>query len=1410
MPSRLTMGSLVDAIGNEQDKEATSSSSSNPQREKTQYESASLWSKAFFLWPYPLLGLGKQRTITEDDLPDILQDETSARNLEYMEMLWKKAQDSAGQRQKQRRTRTKRKKNHQDSKEGAIPISSITPANLNLHRVLVVDFLKDLWFIQVAHAVGLVARVGQAMALGLLIEYFSESTSSTSSISPDRREGHLWAFVLVMCGVVILFEHHHVFMYTWRKGMQYKTAAVAAIYAKSLRLSSIGGIDAAPSGKIMNLASNDVERFNMACLFGSYLLWGPIYAVVVLILGLVLIGPAFAAGYAFLLLFVPLQFYLSHRFATLRSKIARITDSRVNLVSQAVAGARVMKMSGWEPQFKERIEQVRHLESNKIQQANRLRALNEGIYFCSSVVMSVVIFTVHVAIGGVLTPRNVFTTMTLINVVQFELMKHFSLAVMALSECHVSVTRLQHFLATPEPPLQKALTGASGHYASGKNGNSDQQPLFVMKNVTCYWDLSALTSSKQSEYTDAADVEAASNTSGDAPASLSSDYGHTIAVADINLKLLPGELCCVIGAVGSGKSALLEAMTGELPHASGEIIRRNNTLAYSSQEPFLMDGTIRENITFGLPFREEWYHEILQACGLHIDLQQFRNGDDTIVGDRGVQCSGGQRARIGLARTLYRNAQVILLDDPLSAVDTKVGKLIFYSAIMDLCVNRGKCVVLATHQHQFIGDARCILLKQGGRIVCDGSYEECVAASNGTITSALRQSTNASTKDLPGLAGDNGKKQEATVEKIDAQKLVQQVVDDKEDNNEDGAFEDDALAHKEQKSTGIVKLSTFMNYLNAMGGIWVGVFVLCLFAAAQVMVLVTITMQGDWAELPPEEQNTPRLLALILGLGASVVLLSLLRSIFGFYITIRASRKLHDSMMAAVLRAKIEFFDTNPLGRILNRFSADVGIVDDLLPQTIFDFVVCAFMVLGGIATTAVVLPFILVLFPPMIVYFVYVRKTFLATSRELKRIEGVARSPICAMLGESLQGVATMRANDSLAYFRLKFEKAQNDFSRAYWSFLASSRWLGFRMDFIMTLLLAVASFLAVVVNEYGWLQINSSLLGLALMLIIQLSALFQWCVRQSAEVVNYMVSVERIVDFSCLPAEADLVTAEDAKHPNWPQHGSVECQDLVVRYRAALPPSLKGASFQVQSGQRIGVVGRTGAGKSTLAQALFRLLEAESGSITIDGVDIAKLGLHKLRTQMSVIPQSPILFDGCSIRENLDPFGKYDDGEVWEALGSVQMESTIRDNLSGGLNSIVAEGGSNFSVGQRQLLCLARAILRKNQILILDEPTANVDSQTDKLLQQAIQKSFGFATILAIAHRLDTVIDYDNILVLGAGQVLEFGSPTDLLDKTDGVFASMVRDTGELMSAELKRMASEAAAVSRENNPHHHLKNE
>merc|ERR1712176_789865 len=704
--------------------------------------------------------------------------------------------------------------------------------------------------------------------------------------------------------------------------------------------------------------------------------------------------------------------------------------------------------------------------------------------------------------------------------------------------------------------------------------------------------------------------------------------------------------------------------------------------------------------------------------------------------------------------------------------DTKVGRLIFYSAIINIAVKRGKCVVLATHQHQYIRDSRCILMSKG-KIVHIGSFTDCVKVGKGKLHFVVNNT------EFIEETGDN-----KYLEKVEDSKNKFSHVMSKNEKQSKSSKVTKTIRENDQeevKMIGIVNKTTFFNYAKLMGSVWIAVVLLCLFAISQATVLVCIAAIGRWSETEDQESNPIQYF--VFGLGSFAIFFAFLKSLLSFKVALRASKRLHDLMTKAVLRAKIEFFDTNPIGRILNRFSADVGSNDDRLPETLFDALECSFLVLGGILSAMVALPYILLILPPLIWYFVQVRGIFVKTSRELKRIEGLARSPIYAMVSESLSGVATIRANSLIEYFQKKFETCHDAHSRSVWAFLASSRWLGFRMDFMMFVYIFVGCFLSVTLSD----QVDPVIFGLALSMLIQLGSFFQWSVRQSAEVVNLFVSVERLLEYSKLSSEAPLETEIDKKLMDWPKTGSVDVRNVQVRYRSTLPLSLKGVSFCIKGGQHVGIVGRTGSGKSTLVQALFRVLESENGSIIIDGVDISTMGLHKLRKQMSVINQTPVLFSGNTIRENLDPFKFFSDDDISEALCDVQMLEAVNE-LPQGLNFLVAESGSNFSVGERQLLCLARAILQKSKILVLDEPTANVDSRTEKLLQKAISKSFNGATIISVAHRLDTIIESDLILVLAEGKVIECGCPSDLI-ANDGSFASLVNDTGEEMSKELIR---------------------
>jgi len=705
-----------------------------------------------------------------------------------------------------------------------------------------------------------------------------------------------------------------------------------------------------------------------------------------------------------------------------------------------------------------------------------------------------------------------------------------------------------------------------------------------------------------------------------------------------------------------------------------------------------------------------------------------------------------------------------------------VARSLFYSAIHKLAIKRGSCVILVTHQHQFVGNADCCILLENDKVLGAGSFADCVKVSNGDLCDALQ------------IEKEEQIEIEDNLPQEDSERIAH-VPNDAGSDHRDGIKAIEDAAQAEKRDTGIIHLATWSAYRLALGGTTVCLLLLCMFAVTQASFLVTVIQIGNWAAAPASEQYSS--ISLVIWLAGSVILLSIVRANLSFFLFIKASQRLHHQMLQSVLRAKIEFFDTNPLGRVLNRFAADVGICDEALPLTIYDFVDGFFTVLGSVATSAVVLPFILAVLPPLLWYFVRLRKTFVKTTRELKRLEGMGRSPIFAMVSESLNGIATIRSNDKIQYFVDKFEHVHNAHTRVSFAFEVSSRWFALQLDVLAFLLMSTASILAVLFQQQGWFDVDPAVLGLSLTLLIQISTTnFPWMVRQSAEVTNQMVSVERIMEFGTLSPEAALETDLDDDHTDWPKDTSISVNNLTTRYRSNLPPCLNGVSFKIEPGQTCGIVGRTGSGKSSLVQALFRILEAENGSIEIGGVDISLLGLYKLRTSMAVIPQSPVLFSGCTIKENLDPFAKYTDSDVREALNAVQMMSAI-DDLPCGLDTPVADGGSNFSVGQRQLLCLARAILLKNRILVLDEPTANVDAKTDQLLQKALKETFQDSTIISVAHRLDTVINYDRILVLGDGKVLEFGAPKDLVSKEDGHFAAMVNSTGESMANILRGRA-------------------
>ncbi|PNJ78412.1 ABCC4 isoform 4 [Pongo abelii] len=751
------------------------------------------------------------------------------------------------------------------------------------------------------------------------------------------------------------------------------------------------------------------------------------------------------------------------------------------------------------------------------------------------------------------------------------------------------------------------------------------------------------------------------------------------------------------------KSSLLSAVLGELAPSHG-LVSVHGRIAYVSQQPWVFSGTLRSNILFGKKYEKERYEKVIKACALKKDLQLLEDGDLTVIGDRGTTLSGGQKARVNLARAVYQDADIYLLDDPLSAVDAEVSRHLF-----ELCICQTlheKITILVTHQLQYLKAASQILILKDGKMVQKGTYTEFLKS--GIDFGSLLKKNNEESEQPPVPGTPTLRNRTFSESSVWSQQSSRPSLKDGALDSQDTENVPVTLS-EENRSEGKVGFQAYKNYFRA-GAHWIVIiFLILLNTAAQ----VAYVLQDWWLSYWANKQSM--LNVTVNGEGNVTEKLDL-----NWYLGIYS-------------------------GRILNRFSKDIGHLDDLLPLTFLDFIQTLLQVVGVVSVAVAVIPWIAIPLVPLGIVFIFLRRYFLETSRDVKRLES----------------------------------------TKAWFLFLTTSRWFAVRLDAICAMFVIIVAFGSLILAK----TLDAGQVGLALSYALTLMGMFQWCVRQSAEVENMMISVERVIEYTDLEKEAPW-EYQKRPPPTWPHEGVIIFDNVNFMYSLDGPLVLKHLTALIKSQEKVGIVGRTGAGKSSLISALFRLSEPE-GKIWIDKILTTEIGLHDLRKKMSIIPQEPVLFTG-TMRKNLDPFNEHTDEELWNALQEVQLKETIED-LPGKMDTELAESGSNFSVGQRQLVCLARAILRKNQILIIDEATANVDPRTDELIQKKIREKFAHCTVLTIAHRLNTIIDSDKIMVLDSGRLKEYDEPYVLLQNKESLFYKMVQQLGKAEAAALTETAKQ-----------------
>lgn len=849
-----------------------------------------------------------------------------------------------------------------------------------------------------------------------------------------------------------------------------------------------------------------------------------------------------------------------------------------------------------------------------------------------------------------------------------------------------------------------------------------------------------------------------------------------------HLSVPKGALVAIVGKVGCGKSSLLAAITGELTRCGGTLYvsHQETGFGFVAQEPWIQFATIRDNILFGKEYNDHLYKEVVEACALTDDLSIFPSGDQTEVGENGVTLSGGQKARVSLARAVYQEKDIYLLDDPLAAVDADVASHLMEKCILGIL--RHKTRILCTHRTELLEKADLLVLMDDGKIIQTGPPEELMA-----LLEASPKLKDSKSETQEKENGGNGI--------------------DEEDAGKEALFPGSAMGEEEKKE-GAVSLQVYAAYWRAVGSCLAGSVLLALFfmqasrnvsdwwlshwisnlsdKSRNVSVLDppvlspalllfssrTLVSPVRWAESAGQNSsgNLTFYLSVYGGIAAANSIFTALRALLFALGTVHAATTIHRRLLQRVLRATVTFFDSTPVGRIINRFSSDMYCVDDFLPFILNIFLANIFGLLGMLVMISYGLPMILPVLLPLGLLYYSIQRYYRHTSRELKRLQSITLSPIYSHFSETLSGLSTIRATRHADRFKLECESRLDVNQRCVFASNTAVQWLDIRLQMIGVVVVTAIAVIAIIQHQRR--AGDPGLVGLSLSYALSITGLLSGLISSFTQTEAMMVSVERAEEYSttlpCEPREG-IVTVE----PDWPRHGRIDFRDAILCYRPGLPNALDGVNFTISPGEKIGIVGRTGSGKSSLFLVLFRMMELNSGQILIDGTSTRELNLEDLRSRLAIIPQDPFLFSG-SVRENLDPLSRHMDSDLMDVLSQCHLQDLVE--RIGGLDADVGEKGKNFSLGQRQLLCLARALLTHAKILCIDEATASVDHQTDQLLQQTIRKRFKERTVLTIAHRLNTIMDSDRVLVMHAGRVAEMDSPKTLSDKRDSHFYRLI----------------------------------
>jgi ATP-binding cassette subfamily C (CFTR/MRP) protein 1 len=1358
--SNLSDGSAADA----------EAASGDPLGEKECPENvANIFSRLTFFWLQPMMTLGSKKFLTEDDMWTLPPGEDAENLGQRFEKYYAKCRTKDG--------------------------------GSKFWTTMFYAYGGPFMFAALLKACQDILAFAQPQLLRLLLQ-FVQSRQSDDPQSTFR--GYIFSALLFIVATIQTSCLHAYFQRCFTTGMRVRAGLVSAIFKKSLRLSNEDRTGRA-TGDIVNLMSVDASRLQDLCTYG-HVAWSALLQMTLAFVSLYnLLGWPSFIGVAIMIVSIPINTMLARYMRSLSERMMKVKDRRTRLMNEILTNIKSIKLFAWEEAFTKKLYQVRNDEELALlKKTGRVNAFFNFFWTAIPFLVSLSTFIVYSATTDKpLTADIIFPALSLYQLLSFPLAR-FAGIVAAIIQALVSAQRLKEFLDAGEldPNARKVILPANPldpllPDSPGDEANQDSDAVITMRNAEFKW------SRKQPVPT----------------------------LSDIDLTVEKGELLAVLGRVGDGKSSLLSAILGEMYRSDGQCIIRGRT-AYFTQGGWCMGASIRDNILFGLKYEPDFYQRVLEACALPADLAILPDGDMTEVGEKGVSLSGGQRARVALARACYARADIYLLDDPLAAVDAHVGAHIFKQVIGPEGLLKTKTRILTTNAVSFLPEcSQIVSLRRGVFLQERGTYEH-VMELRGDIFNLINGLGKQTARGEEDEGAEQRQEEYHQGEKQEVETL--EVIDHDNDlahqPQGEEAFKElkmhrrmstasmrrpkpltkrqikietirqlrDTTQQKEMSQQGSVSREVYKQYTSSASTVGVVIYIIAQIMTQVLQVSRDVVLK-QWgthnSQTGGSREETRFYLTLygLVGISGSIAI-CIAPFVLYTWLSISSAKKFHDGMFRGILLAPLQWFETIPTGRLLNLFSRDVNVIDEVLPRVLNSFVRTIIVVVGVLVVISVsVPPFLLAVVP---LWFIYraILKYYLATSRELKRLDAVSKSPIFTWFQESLGGLSTIRAFGQETRFLATSEARVDRNQMCYFPSITCNRWLAVRVEFIGALVILLASASAVTLVTMGS-GMDAGLLGLMMSQALSTTQTLNWVVRSASEVEQNIVSVERVLNYSDTESEA-AYTVEEKPPTEWPTQGKIEFRNYSTRYRKDLDMVLKNVSLTIQDRERIAVVGRTGAGKSSLTLALFRIIEPAEGTILIDDYDCSKLGLKDLRSNIAIIPQDPQLWEG-TLRDNIDPTGTYNDEEMWKALTQARLKDHIM-SLEGGLDAMLTEGASNFSSGQRQLLCVARALLRGSKILVLDEATSSVDLQSDALIQDMIRNELSEKTLITIAHRLWTIISYDRVAVFEQGKLAEFDTPLTLYDR--GKDLPQGQDPAERGGQGLFYSMCEKAGISRE----------